>query len=70
VSFSPTVAGLWNVGLWDVALWGSDVVITNNQSGVTGIGYSGAISFNSSSKNLQVQWASTDVVYQIGWAGI
>jgi hypothetical protein len=70
VSFSPTVAGLWGVGLWDVALWGSDVVITNNQSGVTGIGYCGAISFNSSSENLQIQWASTDVVYQIGWAGI
>ena len=70
LSFSPTTAGLWGIGLWDVALWGSDVVITNNQSGVTGLGYSGAISFTSSSKNLQIQWASTDVVYQIGWAGI
>jgi len=70
LSFSPTTAGLWGVGLWDVALWGSDVVITNNQSGVTGLGYSGAISFTSSSKNLQIQWASTDVVYQLGWAGI
>jgi hypothetical protein len=70
LSFSPSVAGLWDVGSWDVALWGSDVVISNNQAGVTGVGYSGAIAFNSVSKNLQVQWASTDVVYQLGWAGI
>ena len=70
LSFSPSVAGLWDSGLWDVALWGSDVVISNNQAGVTGIGYCGAISFTSSSENLQIQWASTDVVYQIGWAGI
>ena len=62
LSFSPSVAGLWDTGLWDVALWGSDVVISNNQAGVTGIGYCGAISFTSSSENLQIQWASTDVV--------
>lgn len=70
LSFSPQVAGLWDVGLWDQALWGSDVEITNNWQGITGIGYCGAIQLNSTSKNVQIQWAATDVVYQMGWAGI
>jgi hypothetical protein len=70
LSFSPQVAGLWDVGLWDQAIWGSDVEITNNWQGITGIGYCGAIQLNSTSKNMQIQWAATDVVYQMGWAGI
>lgn len=69
LSFSPTVYGLWDVGLWDSALWGSDTVVTNNFTGLQGIGYCGAVNFNSSSKNLTLEWASTDIVYQLGWAG-
>ena len=69
LSFSPTVYGLWDVGLWDQALWGSDTVVSNNFTGLQGIGYCGAINFNSLSKNLSLEWASTDIVYQLGWAG-
>ena len=70
LSFSPQTYGVWDSGVWDIALWGSDLAITNNWQGITGIGYCGAIQLASSSKNLQIQWASTDVVYQLGWAGI
>jgi hypothetical protein len=51
-------------------VWGSDLEIQNNWQGITGVGYCGGVAFQSSTKNLAVQWASTDVVYQLGWAGI
>ena len=69
LSFSPTAYGLWDVGLFDQALWGSDTVVSNNFVGLQGIGYCAAVNFNSSSKNLTLEWASTDIVYQLGWAG-
>ena len=57
------------MGLWDQAIWGSDTVVSNNFTGLQGIGYCAAVNFNSSSKNLTLEWASTDIVYQLGWAG-
>jgi hypothetical protein len=70
LSYSPSTSGLWDVAKWDDGTWGQDTIISNNWQGVTGIGYCAGIQMNSSSKNLQLQWASTDIVYQIGWAGI
>ena len=62
--------GLWDAGLWDAAVWGDDLQITNNWQGVTGLGYCGAVLLTSASTGLEIEWASTDVVYQSGWAGI
>lgn len=70
LSFSPTATGLWGTGLWGSALWGSSMVVTNNWQGVTGIGYTGAVQLKSASKGLEIEWTSTDVVYQNGWSGI
>ncbi len=70
LSFSPTSTGLWDVGLWDVALWGSGLEITNNWQGIVGEGYCAAVNLKSSSSGVQIQWASTDIVYQLGWGGI
>lgn len=70
ISFTPPTVALWDTALWDGAVWGSDLEIQNNWQGITGVGYCGAISFQSNSNKLNIQWASTDVVYQLGWAGI
>jgi hypothetical protein len=70
ISFSTPLTALWDSALWDTAVWGSDLEIQNNWQGVTGVGYCGSIQFQSSSNKLAIQWASTDVVYQLGWAGI
>jgi hypothetical protein len=70
LSFSPNPAATWDVSLWDTGLWGSDSSITNNWQGITGIGYCGGIHLKSSSQYLSMEWASTDIVYQAGWAGI
>lgn len=70
LSYSPTVYGKWDSGLWDSALWSTGNVITNNWQGITGLGYCGGIQLKSASSGLQLEWASTDVVYQSGWGGI
>ena len=70
LSYSASAMGLWDSGTWDAAVWGNDLQITNNWQGITGLGYCGAILLTSASSGLEIEWASTDVVYQTGWAGI
>ncbi len=70
ISYSAPPTALWGVSLWGVGLWGAGLTRVNNWQGITGIGYCGAIQFQSASMGVQIQWASTDVVYQAGWAGI
>ena len=72
VTFSGPTYGVWDglTSTWDVAIWGADPVIQNTWLGITGIGYCGGLQMKTASSGLQIQWASTDVVYQTGWAGI
>jgi hypothetical protein len=70
IEFAPSSSALWGVGLWDTAEWGQNNVITNNWQGITGIGYCGSTQFKSASQGVTILWASTDIVYQTGWAGI
>jgi hypothetical protein len=70
LTFVPSTFGLWDSGVWDVAIWGQGLVVTNTWLGITGIGYCGGLQVQTSSIGDQIQWSSTDVVYQKGWAGI
>lgn len=70
VPYSASSYGVWDSGTWDSAIWGQSLNQTANWQGITGIGYCGAPLFQSASKGVQIKWASTDVVYQDGWAGI
>jgi len=70
IAYSPPIFSIWDTAVWDSATWGTGDVVQANWQGVTGIGYCGGIQMNTTSKNLSLQWASTDVVYQTGWAGI
>ena len=70
LNFSPTTYGLWDTSVWDNSLWAGGAIITNNWQGVSGIGYCAGIQLKSASQGLQIEWASTDVVFQQGWAGI
>lgn len=70
LSFSPTTAGLWDTALWDTALWGQNLTVTNAWQGITGVGYCASVQFESASKGVNIQWASTDIVYQTGWPGV
>lgn len=70
ISYPPTPASLWDVGVWDVSVWGQSLQINASWQGVTGLGYCGAVSLQSTSSGIQIEWAATDVVYQAGWAGV
>jgi hypothetical protein len=72
VTFTGSAYGVWDAATstWDTALWGADLAIQNTWLGVTGIGYCGGLQMKTASSGLQIQWASTDVVYQTGWAGV
>ncbi len=70
LSFSSTSTAIWDTSLWDVGLWGSGLEITNNWQGIIGEGYCAAVNLKSSSSGIQIEWASTDIVYQLGWGGI
>ena len=70
LSYSGSIPGIWGIGTWDYSTWGANLNITNNWQGITGIGYCGALQLKSASSGLQLEWASTDVVFQTGWPGI
>lgn len=70
ITYSASGAATWGNGVWGVSLWGSSLVIQNAWNGITGLGYCASVQLKSASKGLQIKWASTDVVYQQGWAGI
>jgi hypothetical protein len=70
LSYTGGLSGLWDSANWNDAVWDTGVVIQNNWQGITGIGYAGGLQLKSSSSMIQIEWASTDVVFQTGWAGI
>ena len=70
ISAAASSVALWDTGTWDAALWGASLQITNEWQGITGIGYCAAIQLKSASSGIQIEWASTDIVFQTGWAGI
>lgn len=70
ISFAASSFGVWDTGTWDSALWGQSLTLNSNWQGVTGIGYCAAPLFQTASMGVQIKWASTDIVFQAGWAGI
>lgn len=72
-SISPNSApayGKWDTATWDTSIWGGGNQVYNNWQGVTGIGYCGSLVMKTSSAGIKIEWPSTDVVFQTGWAGI
>lgn len=67
---TPNPNAYWDSGVWDVDAWGSGLTVYNNWQGIAGIGYCGGLVFVSSSSGSQIEWPSTDIVFQTGWAGI
>jgi hypothetical protein len=66
LSFTPTSYAAWDVALWDTGVWGSDVVVSKNWQGATGIGFWGAPRLKVSASGIQVRWLSTDLVMELG----
>ena len=66
IAFSPPTAGLWGTGIWGSSAWGSSLSVSLVWQGVRGVGFAAAPHFKASSNTNQVQWVSTDLVYERG----
>ena len=68
LSFSPTSYGQWDgagaASQWDSAVWGDDLSPQENLQGVSSEGVCGAPALMCSASGIEVQWASTSVVYE------
>ena len=63
-------ASVWGAALWGSSIWSQSILISNDWQGVNGVGYCAGVSVASSTRGINIQWASTDIVYQSGWSGI
>jgi len=70
VSYTQPTVAEWDSALWDVSKWGAGLTLNNGWQGTPANGYCGAIRFCTKSAGVQIQWASTDIVFMPGWAGI
>lgn len=56
--------GLWDSATWDASPWGGDLSPTAQWQVCTGIGYTLAPAIKTSTSGINLQWISTDVVYE------
>ncbi len=66
LSTASAIGGLWDAGLWDTAIWGADLEISRLWQGAAGVGYCGAPNITTSTNSIELQWLSTDVVFEQG----
>ena len=66
LAFTPTSYATWDTAVWDTDVWGQDLVSLSDWQGANGIGYAFAPVFKSATNGVQVQWVSTDLVFQQG----
>lgn len=71
IGSSPAVgSGIWDSSKWDQSVFSGGFTVNNNWQGITGIGYCASLVMKTESINTQIEWPSTDIVFQSGWAGI
>lgn len=66
LSAASAIGGLWDVGVWDVAVWGASLELSRLWQGAQGIGYCGAPNINTNTNAIDLQWISTDIVFEQG----
>lgn len=62
---SPTFA-VWDTSTWDAGIWSGGLDVRRDWQSVNAVGYCGAIHMVIASSVLNVNWASSDVVYEVG----
>jgi hypothetical protein len=60
------VGAEWDVAEWDTADWALGDVISKDWQSITGIGISGGLNISTNMKGTNIQWISTDVIYEVG----
>ena len=61
-----TNISFWDAAIWDTSLWGGGLSIYKNWQGANGIGYAASARVKSIGNGNQINWISTDFVYEVG----
>ncbi|MDO8707030.1 MAG: hypothetical protein Q7J84_19045, partial [Sulfuricaulis sp.] len=61
---ASAIGSFWDVGLWDGAVWGAGLELSRQWQGAAGVGYCGAPNINTNTNSIELQWLSTDVVFE------
>lgn len=56
----------WDVADWDTEDWADGFTVTKSWKGVNGVGHSAALGIATSTKLQEIQWISTDFIYELG----
>ena len=65
-TFSSTATGSWDSALWDIGVYGGSLTIRKDWQTVGGLGYTGALHMKTQSSTANIQWSSTNYVFQVG----
>lgn len=66
-TYAPQGSALWDVALWDADTWQSGLSISKNWASPTEWpGYCAAGKLKMTTSSLDIQWISTDYVYEVG----
>lgn len=66
LSTSPTSFARWDSAVWDIDAWSPGNINLADWQGATGIGYTFAPFLKTSTFGLDLQWTSTDMVFEQG----
>jgi len=67
---SPGSVGLWDSAIWDSSVWGGSFTLRKDWQNLQGVGYAGAIRMKVSTNVGQLEWVSTDFIYEPGALGL
>lgn len=60
------VGAEWDTAPWDTSEWVVGDVVSRGWKSIAGVGISGGLNISTSLKGIQVDWVSTDVIYEVG----
>ncbi len=66
-NYTPNASAVWGTSLWDASLWGAGMTITKqwtSPSQQVGLAFAGKLKVNTNL--LEIQWMSSDYVYETG----
>lgn len=65
-STAVTSGGEWDTATWDISSWAFGDVITAKWQSLTGVGITGGLKLSTSTSGVNIEWVSTDVVFEVG----
>ena len=66
LSFNRTSTGVWDTAVWDTSVFGSELDVSNQWQGVSGLGYCAGLRLKVAAYGIETHWVATDFVLKGG----